>query len=74
MAIQMNEGTINYQVKTVSLPDTLWKEVDAQAEEWGAPNRSATIRRIVEEWKALRKAVLTQNGSPESANIIIIAA
>jgi metal-responsive CopG/Arc/MetJ family transcriptional regulator len=36
-------------VKSVSLPDTLWNDLDRRSEKWGG-NRSAALARIYLEW------------------------
>lgn len=69
MPKQMNDLDVNYQVKTISLPDTLWSEVDGQAGDWQL-GRSAAIRRIIQEWKELKaKAATPKNRKSEPAMI-----
>lgn len=59
MPTQMNSQDVKYEVKTISLPDSLWSEVDDQANAWQV-GRSAAIRRIIQEWKELKAATSNQ--------------
>lgn len=46
------------QIKTISMPGDVWKEVDEQADKWRT-NRSAAMLRIYQEWKQTNMRQLT---------------
>lgn len=45
----------NAIARTISLPDDIWDLVDEQSSEWRT-SRSATVRRMIHEWKKAQSA------------------
>lgn len=60
-----------YTTIGISLPDDTWEMIDAQSDEWDT-SRSATLRRIILEWKKSQPA--TPKKKSNAAMVAAVAA